>query len=172
MKYKFVLEVDVSDENMQKLCEGTVGDWIYESISDSYEEIYNWVPGDDTILLEEISTSTDKLKDEIANSIKYYKQMQDSGCLEVDIPSVIDELKELLAIEQLLDKKNRQKKGNNMDVRYRIFDWKDGYFAFEKQVFDGMRWKRNGQSKCLTKIECDDIISEKNLTEVESGIYQ
>ncbi len=54
MKYKFILEIDIPEKDKDKLLCGTVGEWIHQSISDTYEEIYDWVPGDETISVKEM----------------------------------------------------------------------------------------------------------------------
>ena len=47
---------------------------------------------------DEKQTVTQQLKAEIANKLKWYKEQHESGGLEVDIPSVIDDLKQLLQL--------------------------------------------------------------------------
>ena len=49
--------------------------------------------------LADSSQAVQQLKAEIAKKLQWYKQQQCDGGLEVDIPSVIDDLKQLAAIE-------------------------------------------------------------------------
>ena len=48
---------------------------------------------------ENSSQAVQHLKAEIAKKLQWYKQQQCDGGLEVDIPSVINDLKQLAAIE-------------------------------------------------------------------------
>ncbi len=48
-------------------------------------------------------------------------------------------------------------------LQCKVFNWGDGYYHVELQRYDGIIWKREGQTKCLTNKELNSFKKEMNL---------
>lgn len=48
------------------------------------------------------------------------------------------------------------------DVRLNVFDWQDGFYHLEVQIFDGSIWKREGSTQCIDEVEYKAIKNSYN----------